>query len=136
MQQTFQDGINTKCVKCNLKRCIYDINWSTRCILLCTSGCTSSKLSKIFCKSESRIYMHAKWYGPMVLPWESLTRLCKCHFYIKNSLQRLVIPTTDITVFTDASETSLGITDGHNMKECILMYLDLGCLYRYSQGLS
>ena len=33
---------------------------------------------------------------------------------IKNSFQYLVIPKPDITIFTDASETGWGITDGHN----------------------
>ena len=33
---------------------------------------------------------------------------------IKNSFQGLVILTPDIIIFTDASETGWGITDGHN----------------------
>ena len=33
---------------------------------------------------------------------------------IKNSFQDLVIPKPDITIFTNASETGWGITDGHN----------------------
>ena len=45
-------------------------------------------------------------------------------------LFRVVIPTPNITIFTDASETGWGITmgithlkvSGQNMKECILMY--------------
>ena len=33
---------------------------------------------------------------------------------IKNSFQNLAIPKTDITIFTDASQTGRGITDGHS----------------------
>ena len=33
---------------------------------------------------------------------------------VKNSFQDLVIPKPDITIFTDASETGCGKTDGHN----------------------
>ena len=36
---------------------------------------------------------------------------------LKNSFQGLVIPTNDITIFTDARETGWGITDGHNPSE-------------------
>ena len=48
--QIIQDGVNTKFIKCDLKRCFCGINWSKRCILLCTSGCASSKISNFFCK--------------------------------------------------------------------------------------
>ena len=64
---------------------------------------------------------------------EACCELVQWKLNIKNSLQDLVIPTPDITMFIDASKTDwpqeMGITHlevrRQNMKECILMYLRL-----------
>ena len=63
-----------------------------------------------------------------------------------NSFQDLVIPKPEITIFTDASETGWGITDGHNPSggqltepemihvnvQKLFLYVQKGCFYRNS----
>ena len=67
---------------------------------------------------------------------EACRELVSLKHNINYSFQDLVIPKPDITIFTDASKTGWGITDGHNpsggqlqnMKERILVYLNLRLL--------
>ena len=48
------------------------------------------------------------------LPNEACSELFRWKHNIKNSFQYLIIPTLDITLFTNASKIDWGITDGHN----------------------
>ena len=54
------------------------------------------------------------YYAEIELSNDAYGELVWWKHNIKNSFQNLVIPKPDITIFTDASETGWGITDGHN----------------------